>query len=91
MICKYCGEKVNKIINYCGTCICMDSNARMRRWGKYNPKEILTNAEHRKRISWMHRETYLNDEDFYNDQNEPSGQIAPTSGSDPLLGKQQAN
>ena len=65
MICKYCENTVDKIINYCGTTICMDCNARMRRWGQYNPKERLTLAEHQKRITWMHRETFLDDEDFY--------------------------
>ena len=64
MICKYCGNKVNKIINYCGTCICMDCNARMRGWGHYNPKERITQAERQKRITWMHRETFLDEEDF---------------------------
>jgi len=64
MVCKYCEETVDKIINYCGTGICMDCNDRMRRWGKYNPRENITNAERQKRLTWMHRETFLDDEDF---------------------------
>ena len=65
MICKYCEDSVDKIINYFGTGICMDCYSRMNRWGKYNPKEDISDAERQKRLMWMHRETFLDDEDFY--------------------------
>tara|TARA_B100000745_G_C20052998_1_gene359186 strand:- start:121 stop:378 length:258 start_codon:yes stop_codon:yes gene_type:complete len=64
MVCKYCGDTVDKIINYCGTGICMDCYTRMKRWGKYNPKEDLSDKERQERLIWMHRETFLDEEDF---------------------------
>ena len=71
MICKYCGNKVNKIINYCGVCICMNCYARMSSLGKHDAQEKhVTNLDHKKRLAWMHRETFLNDEEYYNHQKE---------------------
>ncbi len=64
MICKYCENTVDKIINYCGTGICMDCYARMNRWGKHNPKEELSDEERKQRLIWMHRETFLDEKDF---------------------------
>ena len=62
--CGYCEDKVNHIINYCGISICIDCNARMHRWGKYDPREDITDAERQKRIAWMHRETFLDGEEY---------------------------
>ena len=42
----------------------MDCNARMHRWGKYDPREDITDAERQKRIAWMHRETFLDGEEY---------------------------
>ncbi len=71
--CKYCRKKVNKIINYCGTGICMDCNDRLTHRGKYAPKEQISESDRQKRISWMHRETYIDEKDFYNDQENRQG------------------
>ena len=71
MICKYCGNKVNKIINYCGVCICMDCYSKMSYLGKPDAQEEhVTQLEHQKRLAWMHRETFLSDEDYHNYQKE---------------------
>jgi len=58
MICKICGEKVYKIINYRGTTVCMDCYTK-----KKGPPEIAmeeeAEEERMERIRWMHRETYI--------------------------------
>ena len=62
--CGYCDDTVNHVINYKGTSICLDCNDRMNRRGKYNPKEQITPEEQLERLSWMHRETFLDDEEY---------------------------
>ena len=62
--CGYCEDKVNYVINYCGTSICLDCNDRMTRRGKYSPKEQLTHEERVERLTHMHRETFLDDDEY---------------------------
>ena len=59
MICKYCGNKVNKIINYCGVCICMDCYSKMSYLGKPDAQE-----------KYVTQLTFLSDEDYHNYQKE---------------------
>jgi|TARA_Y100000310_G_scaffold70684_1_gene66421 uncharacterized Zn finger protein (UPF0148 family) len=58
MICRACGEKVYRVINYRGTIICMDCYTK-----KKGPIEVAIeeDAEEKKmeRIRWMHREKYI--------------------------------
>ena len=36
----------------------------MKRRGKYNPKEQLTHEERLERLTYMHRETFLDDDEY---------------------------
>ena len=62
--CGYCDDTVNHVINYKGTSICLDCNDRMTRRGKYSPKEQLTHEERLERLTHMHRETFLDDDEY---------------------------
>ena len=57
MLCKYCDEKVNKVINFRGTIICMDCYKK-----KKGPEEVMIEEENEKtimeRIERMHSEKY---------------------------------
>ena len=64
MTCKECKENVDRIINYCGTGVCMDCNDRLNHKGRYSPDEDMTDIERQERLIWMHRETFLDEEDF---------------------------